>query len=64
LESLERKKVLKCSSGYVKNKQNVKAKGSLISEGILTLVPLPKNDAKSLPGAESLNLPPFTVYSK
>ena len=35
--------------------------GNLISEGILTLVPLPNNGAKSLPWTESLNFPPFTV---
>ena len=35
--------------------------GSLISEGILTLVPLPPKGAKFLPWAESLNFPPFTV---
>jgi hypothetical protein len=28
------------------------------------MVPLPKKDAKSLPGAESLNLPPFTLKFK
>ena len=37
------------------------SKGSLISEGILTLVPLPTKGAKSLPRADCLNLPPFTV---
>ena len=36
-------------------------KGSLISEGILTLVPLPTKGAKFLPLAESLIFPPFTV---
>ena len=37
-------------------------KGGLISEGILTLVTLPKQCAKSLPGAESLtNCKLFTV---
>ena len=38
-------------------------KGGLISEGILNLVrvPLPTKGVKSLPWAESLNFPPFTV---
>ena len=37
-------------------------KGSLISEGIFTLVPLSTKSAKSLPRAENLNLPPLTVH--
>ena len=37
-------------------------KGSLISEGILSLVPLPKKGVKSRPWAESLNFP--ALYSK
>ena len=39
------------------------AKGGLISEGILTLVPLPAKSAKSLYWAENLNFPPLTVNS-
>ena len=37
------------------------SKGSLISESILTLVPLPTKGTKSPPRAEHLNLLPFTV---
>ncbi len=36
-------------------------KGCLISEGILTLVPLPTKGAKSLSWAENLNFPPIKV---
>ena len=36
-------------------------KGGLISEGILTLVPLLTKSAKSLPQAEISNFPPFSV---
>ena len=39
----------------------IPTKGSLISEGILTLVTLPKKGAKSWPWAGSLNFPLFTV---
>ena len=41
---------------------NSNVKGGLISEGILTLVPLPKIDAKSLPWAKKLSKL-FTVNS-
>ena len=39
------------------------SEGGLISEGILNLVmvPLPTKGVKSLPWAENLNFPPFTV---
>ena len=36
-------------------------KGGLLSEGILTLVPLPTKSAKSLPWAEHLNVLPLSV---
>ena len=36
-------------------------KGGLISEGILSLVPLPTKGAKAHPWAEHLNFPPITV---
>ena len=36
-------------------------KGGLISESILTLVPLPTKGAESLPWEEKSNFPPFSV---